>query len=306
MRSQSKKLPLISNIQRFSVDDGPGIRTTVFFKGCNLSCLWCHNPECISPSFSLLFLGNSCSNCGLCAGACGEEVHSFEDGRHILKRELCQTCGKCVDACRKGALSLIGKYYQVDELMDILKKDAPYYQRSGGGVTFSGGEPMLFTGYLVDILRECKKAGFHTAIDTAGNVDYSRFEEVTPLSDLFLYDIKLYNSERHQAVTGVPNRRILDNLIKLSLEGCNIIIRTPVIPGINTDRDELAAIADFIAFLPRPVELVQLLPYHSYGSGKYDSLGLTNHCQDFTTPEQELMAEALDIFQSRGVNATIS
>ena len=180
-------------------------------------------------------------------------------------------------------------------------------KNSGGGVTFSGGEPMLFTGYLVDILRECKKAGFHTAIDTAGNVDYSQFEEVTSLADLFLYDIKLYNSDKHQTATGVSNQRILDNLIKLSLKGCNIIIRTPVIPGINTDRDELAAIADFIACLPRLVELVQLLPYHKL-MGQVSMIVWASRIivRDFTTPEQELMAEALDIFQSRGINATIS
>lgn len=302
----SANLPLISNIQRFSVDDGPGIRTTVFFKGCNLNCRWCHNPECISPASSMQFLVGSCTNCGLCAGVCGEGVHSFDHGRHTLKREHCIACGKCQDVCPNSALSLIGRQYQVDELLAILKKDAPYYLHSGGGVTFSGGEPMLFADYLSEVLRACKKAGFHTAVDTAGNVDYARFEKVAPWADLFLYDVKLYDREKHIVVTGVSNQRILDNLIKLSEQGRAVIIRTPIIPGINTGPGELAAIADFIASLPHPVVMAQLLPYHSYGVGKYESLGLENKSADFQTPVQELMAAALEIFQNRGINATIS
>lgn len=295
----------ISNIQRFSVDDGPGIRTTVFFKGCNLKCRWCHNPECIPAHPSLQFVEKSCAGCGRCIEVCPREVHSIVGPRHLVKYTSCVACGKCVDACLSDALSIVGKVYDPDALLDILKKDMPYYARSGGGVTFSGGEPMLQLDYLQTMLQKCKESGLHTAVDTAGNVPYENFQQVMPYTDIFLYDIKLFDSEKHRDATAVPNERILSNLKQLTADGARVIVRTPVIMEINGDFKELEDIAGFLGSLSG-IELVQLLPYHSYGVGKYETLGMTSKIKNHTPPAEAFLEEALALFLAKGLNATIS
>ena len=296
---------IVSNIQRFSVDDGPGIRTTVFFKGCNLACLWCHNPECISATSSLQILQKTCAYCGRCVSACLHGGHQIADHFHSLNRRNCVACGACVDVCRAGALTLVGRAYTPQALLEILLKDRSYYEHSNGGVTFSGGEPMLQIDALCDILALAKQAGLHTAVDTAGCVPFSSFERAMPDTDVFLYDIKLFDAQRHKAATGVDNALILENLKKLTQAGAHAIIRVPVICEINGSLEELDAIASYLASLQH-IDLVQLLPYHAYGVGKYETLGLKNKIQSHTPPAQAFMEEALSQFLEKGITASIS
>ena len=296
----------ISNIQRFSLDDGPGIRTTIFFKGCNLQCKWCHNPECISADPLLQFTQSSCTSCQKCAIVCPQQVHHFtEEGNHLIDFHHCVQCGACVQHCPNAALSINGTYYKPEDLLTILKKDAHYYEKSAGGITFSGGEPMLQVDYLVQILKLCKSEGFHTAIDTAGNVPFSCFEQVLPYTDLFLYDIKFFSEETHRLATGVSNHQIKTNLQKLNDHGATLYIRTPVIAEYHTDLKEFQKIADFLAPLHN-IQLVQLLPYHNYGLGKYASIGLTNQLKNHIPPTQSFMEEALQIYLQAGLPAQIS
>ena len=302
-------VPYVSTLQRFSLDDGPGIRTTVFFKGCNLHCAWCHNPECIPTGTTLQFLENNCVGCGKCAAVCPQSVHSLTpEGGHTLSRSLCIACGKCVHDCPHGALNLIGSQYAPEELVNQLLRDRRYYETSGGGVTFSGGEPMLHPAYLAQVLCLCKKAELHTAVDTAGCVPFKSFETVLPWVDLFLYDIKLWDEERHRLATGVSNRRILENLRLLTDAGGSVFIRTPVIPGYNAEREELGHIAAFLAELPHreSIRLIQLLPYHSYGVGKYRSLGSVSRTEALRPPEDRFLQDALQLYLDLGLPAQIS
>ena len=298
--------PLISNIQRFSVDDGPGIRTTVFFKGCNLKCLWCHNPECISSGFSFQLMSNTCRNCGKCAEICQKKAHIFENGIHTVDRKLCVGCGECAYHCPASAISVIGKAYEPEELIKEVLKDRMYFETSGGGVTFSGGEPMLHPEYLRKVLMLAKEAGLHTAVDTAGNVPFSSFLRVLPYADLFLYDIKIWDEKKHRQATGVSNQLILENLRKLTETGAEVYIRTPVIMEWNGDLKEFDQISSYLAKLSHPVKLIQLLPYHSYGAGKYETLGLRNQIKDHTPPAAEFMQQALQLYLEKGLPAQIS
>ena len=298
--------PLVSNIQRFSVDDGPGIRTTVFFKGCNLRCAWCHNPECISSGVSIQLTKISCTLCGKCASLCQNQGHKFIDGQHEINRTNCIGCGKCAYYCPASAISIIGKSYTPEELITEILKDRKYFESSGGGVTFSGGEPMLHPEYLQKVLRLAKEAGLHTAIDTAGNIPFSSFEMVLPYTDLFLYDIKIWDEPKHRQATGVSNQLILDNLRRLTAAGADVFIRTPVIMEWNGQIQEFEHISAYLADLPKPVKLIQLLPYHSYGVGKYETLGLVNTIRDHTPPSDEFMQQALQPYLDKDLPARIS
>lgn len=301
--------PYISNIQRFSLDDGPGIRSTVFFKGCNLRCAWCHNPECILSGATLQLTEASCTGCGRCVEICSQGVHTInEAGRHLVDRSRCISCGKCAYFCRQTALRLIGTQYEPEALLEQLLKDQKYYASSDGGVTFSGGEPMLQPDYLAQVLRLCRDAGLHTAVDTAGCVPFRHFEQVLPWADLFLYDIKLWDSDRHRAATGVPNELILENLQRLTDAGAEVFIRTPIIPTYNDDLEELGQIARFLANLPgrEQIKLIQLLPYHNYGVGKYAALGADSKCTTLQPPPDAFMQEALQLYLNLGLPAQIS
>ena len=301
-----EEYPYISNLQRFSVDDGPGIRTTVFFKGCNLNCAWCHNPECIDRKITLQFLDNSCTGCGRCVRECSRGCHILNGSVHEIRRNLCIFCGKCAYWCPERALSLIGKQYEPDELLQELLKDQKYYETSEGGVTFSGGEPMLHWEYLKKVLHLAGNHHLHTAVDTAGNVPFSWYQEILDDTDLFLYDIKLWNRDRHLQATGVPNDQIKDNLIRLTECGVSIWIRIPVVMEWNGDLEEMTAIADFLKELPRIPEKIQLLPYHSYGAGKYRTIGKINRIRDHTPPADAFMEKLLALFLERDLPAQIS
>lgn len=283
----------ISNIQQFSLDDGPGIRTTVFFRGCNLRCAWCHNPECIPFQAILRYNESVCIGCGACVQGCPQGCHAVDGGRHTIDRAACTGCGACASRCPAGALELNGRGYFEDELFERIEADAEFFRDSGGGVTFSGGEPVLQNLFLSGILKRCRKAGFHTAVDTAGNVLWEMFETVLPDTDLFLYDVKFVTPEKHLAAAGVRNDKILRNLEELCRRGARIWVRVPLIPDFH-DMDEIQKIAAFLRDLT--LERIELIPYHRYGVGKYAALGLpyTLSCKE---PSPEWMGEARACFE---------
>jgi len=246
----------IFDIQRASFVDGPGIRTTVFFKGCHLRCKWCHNPESQNPHPEMMVHKNKCVGCGKCAEVCPHHLAS------------CDLCGKCVDACPHGARQIYGYEKSVDDIFEEIQKDKAFYDTSGGGVTFSGGECMLYPEYVSTLSRLCREQGISVAIDTAGNVPYFHFEAVLPYVDMFLYDIKCLDDALHRHGTGCGNVRILENLERLRTTGKRILIRVPVIPGFNDDA-EVERIKAYCAERGLPYEL---LPYHEIGESKKTAL----------------------------------
>ena len=263
----------IFEIQRTSFVDGPGIRTTVFFKGCNMKCKWCHNPESQQPQPQLMYYKNKCTGCGKCM-----EVCPFN-----LKK--CELCGECVKHCPHEARKICGREYTIDEIFTEVSKDKLFYDTSGGGVTFSGGECMLQIDFLAEILKKCRENGINTAVDTAGNVPWDYFEKILPYTDLFLYDIKAVDSEIHKNFTGVSNNLILNNLTGLFARTANIRIRIPIIPGVNDTTAETRNIKKFLSEY-KPLE-IELLPYHSMGEHKYDALNMK--MTNFKTPPQSVI-----------------
>ena len=261
----------IFEIKRFAVHDGDGIRTTVFFKGCPLKCVWCHNPEGILAKSELAYYAHKCISCGECLSVCPTGAHTIENGKHAFNCEKCIVCGKCVGACLGNALTLYGKETTVDELLPILLQDKEFYDHSDGGVTFSGGECMLQIDFLKAILEKCKENGIHTAVDTAGNVPWDYFEKILPYTDLFLYDVKCISEDLHKDGTGFSNRLILENLQKLSDKNAEIIVRVPVIPEFNGNDYEMQKIADYLKDLR--ISKVELLPYHAMGEHKWTAIG---------------------------------
>ena len=274
---------LIFDIQRGSYVDGPGIRTTVFFKGCNLKCKWCHNPESQYNSKQILFYKNKCSACGKCKSVC---PYCFEK---------CDFCGKCAYICPNHAREVCGKEYTIEEVFNEIIKDKRFYQFSKGGVTFSGGECLLQIDFLEEILRKCKQNDVHTAIDTAGCVPWEYFERILPYTDLFLFDVKCISENLHKEGTGASNRLILNNLQKLKEKQCKIIVRVPLIIEFNCNDEEMGEIAKYLNQLD--VEKVELLPYHAMGEYKWDAIGL--NANQYTVPTKEQIKKYSSLFNKK-------
>lgn len=252
---ESMRTPLIFDIKRASTNDGPGLRTVIFFKGCNLDCFWCHNPEGKKPLAQRAFFAAKCIGCGACKDVCPSPA-------------ACTACGRCTEGCPAQARRIYGKSYTVDRLFEIIQADAVFFAATGGGVTFSGGECMLYPEFLAEVAKRCKKNGISVAVDTAGNVPFSHFERVLPYVDLFLYDIKALDSELHRKGTGVENGLILQNLECLRERGKQIIIRTPVIPDFN----EGAEVERIKAYCILRGLAHELLAYHAFGESKKAAL----------------------------------
>lgn len=285
---------VIFNIQKYSIHDGPGIRTTVFLKGCPLSCSWCHNPESQSFEKELLFFSNRCINCGECLKVCN----------NMRKAELCTMCGSCASVCCTNAIELAGKEISVEALIKELEKDVIFYDSSKGGVTISGGEPLGQSEFTLELLLECKKRDINTAVDTSGYGNTDALEKIAGFADLFLYDIKLMDNEKHIQYTGVSNNLILHNLKMLSESGKKIWIRIPVIPGINDNAANIEATSKLIKSTVG-IQQVNLLPYHNTAMDKYRRLNKKYDLQDVKQPQKEYMDIILDLYRKQGINAYV-
>lgn len=309
-----KSKGLIFNIQRFSIHDGPGIRTTVFLKGCSMKCFWCHNPEGRQPRAEIQYFPEKCISCGECVQVCPNRAHILKDDKHIFLRELCQSAGECVKVCYSEALNLTGKEMSIDEIMEEIMRDRIFYDTSGGGVTLSGGEPVLNSEFSKNILKRCKDEALHTTIETCGNYPWKNLETLLPFIDFVMMDIKHLNPEKHEQVTGNSNELILANAKKLALTDKPILFRTPVIPSVNDTIEEIATISQFVkylmelrmknAFQKNRSEKIQfeLLPFHRLAADKYRSLAMEYKARDFTTLSSEEMTNLIDTAKSVGLN----
>ena len=262
----------IFDIMKFAIHDGPGIRTTVFLKGCPLKCLWCHNPESQKREKEISFIPEKCIGCGWCFEHCPQHAHIMQDGKHVLLRDRCERCGVCAEKCYAKAIEVIGREVTVEEVLTEVLKDKPFYDNSGGGMTVSGGEPMMQFEFTAALLRAAKDAGLHTCLDTSGFAPIDNYLKLLDLVDIFLYDIKDTDPERHKKTTGVPLPPVLDNLKKLDAAGGRTILRCPLIPGINADDKHLQGIAEIANSLTHLLEIT-LHPYHPLGKSKSERIG---------------------------------
>ena len=284
---------LITNVQRFSIHDGPGIRTTVFFKGCPLRCFWCHNPETWRLRPEVQVFPDRCIGCGVCFERCPQGVHVMVDGngsgtKRQFLRDRCKGCGTCVETCYAEALVMAGKWWTPEELLEELLRDKPFYDQSGGGITLSGGEPLLQQPFSLRTLQLCREAGLHTAIETAAYCRWEDLAELVPWLDLIMMDIKLLDDEDHKAATGVSNRRILRNARRLAETGIPLVVRTPVIPTVNDTPEAVCAIAQFASELDNLLYF-ELMPFHRLAEGKYRSLDIDYRARELEPPAGELM-----------------
>lgn len=266
---------LIFDIKRYAIHDGPGIRTTVFFKGCPMQCRWCHNPEGQSSKPELTFIENRCiKDCHECLSSCQRGALSLVNNQISINREECNLCGDCPDVCATQALEIIGRKISIEEVIEEILKDVVFYDESSGGVTFSGGEPLIQPDFLNALLEECEKRSIHTTLDTSGYASFKVLEKIRDKVDLFLYDLKMMNEGKHEKFTGVSNKLILENLRKLSEKVSNIVIRIPIIPGINDNEENINKTVKFISML-QGIRYISLLPYHKVGRQKYKRLNRT-------------------------------
>ena len=296
---------LIFDIKRYAINDGPGIRMTVFFKGCPLRCQWCHNPESISPEIQKLYTNSKCIGCSECVVNCPEEACELTAGGIITDTEKCTTCGICATLCPADATEISGRYYTVNEIMIEAEQETVFFDQSGGGITFSGGEPLYQPEFLLALLEACEQQEIHRVVDTTGLARTEVLMEVAKKTNLFLYDLKVMDEEKHKKFTGVSNRKILSNLKTLADSGANINLRMPLIKGVNSDEENLINTAKFIADLSGDPKPVSLLPYHNIAVGKHEKLGQIydeNGLGEVSVEEQQF---ALDIFSQYGVQAQI-
>ena len=287
----------IFEIKRFAVHDGDGIRTTVFFKGCPLKCVWCHNPEGIDFKPELAYYENKCINCGECIRVCPNNAHTIENGIHIFNREKCTGCGNCAEVCLGNALTLYGEEVTEDELLPKLLEDKEFYENSNGGVTLSGGECLMQSDFCAELLKKLKENGINTAVDTCGFVPQQAIDKVIPYTDVFLYDMKAYDEDIHIKCTGYSNKLILENI--KYIDSCNkaIEVRIPYVPDYNSDQIEKIAV--FLKDLNNLTK-VRILPYHNYASSKYTSLAKENTLPTQLPTDSE-MEDARTILRQYGL-----
>jgi pyruvate formate lyase activating enzyme len=295
---------IVFDIRRYSIHDGPGIRTTVFFKGCPLSCWWCHNPESQSAAVEMVFRASRCIACRACLEACEQGALTWNGDGPVVAPEKCRLCGACAEACYAEARQQVGREMTVEQVMAEVERDIAFYDESGGGVTISGGEPLLQRDFLSALLRACRAREIHTALDTSGFASWQTMERIRGDVDLFLYDLKLIDDARHRRATGVSNATILRNLRALSERGHAIRLRVPVIPGINADDESVRQIGALAAALPH-LDGVDLLPYHAIGIDKYARFNRAYHLPETRSPSDERMAEIAHILTGLGLAVKI-
>ncbi|MDY6825602.1 MAG: glycyl-radical enzyme activating protein [Bacillota bacterium] len=294
----------IFNIQRYSIDDGPGIRTTVFMKGCPLSCLWCSNPESQKSIPELSHRDHSCNHCGKCVEVCELKAIMSTDNGVNIDRDLCNCCGKCVDVCDPGALKIFGQAVTVDEVFEQITKDRDYYKITGGGITASGGEPLAQPEFVSALFKKCCEAGIHTCMDTSGYGSIEALEKVLPFTRLVLFDLKHMDPDLHRKYTGCDNAPVIRNLKRIVNEGTTFIIRIPLIPGVNDLDDQVKAFARAVVGIAGSTE-INIMPYHRYGQGKYKVLDRTYPLGELEPPTDEKLNSVKEIFQSFGLNCEV-
>ena len=294
---------IIFNIQRYSIHDGPGIRTTVFLKGCPLNCWWCQNPESQLSGQEMIFWEDRCIGCGACSLNCPSGAIQMENKKPVTDKSKCNLCGECSRICPTQAREMIGKKLTAEEIIKEVEKDLVFYEESGGGVTFSGGEPLGQSEFLESLLICCQKKKIHTAVDTSGYISWEILSKISSKIDLFLYDLKIMDSERHKKYTGVSNEIILENLKKLSSVHNNIFVRFPVIPGINDDYQNIKETGAFLSSLK--IAQVNLLPYHHIGIDKYKRLGKKFKLADIQPPSKKKLSEVSAILRKFNLNVKL-
>jgi len=286
---------LVFDLRKYSVHDGPGIRTTVFLKGCPLSCWWCHNPESQSAKPEMTLRSARCIGCMSCVEACPTGALTIDQGRFSFSEADCNWCGLCADACPADAREVLGRWMSVDQVLAKVERDVPFYDESGGGVTLSGGEPLMQPAFTRAVLQACRQRDIHTALDTAGYARWETLDSIRPHVNLFLFDLKLMDDTLHRKYTGVPNRLILDNLHRLRESGARVILRTPIVPGITDGDDNLRGIAQTAQQLG--IERIDILPYHHSAAAKYERLQRSYALPDVRPPSDERMQQLAALFE---------
>lgn len=296
---------LVFDIKRYAINDGPGIRVTIFLKGCPLSCRWCHNPESISPKVQKMYTESKCIGCGECVDICPVQACELTSEGIETNAGLCDRCGQCAEVCPALATEMSGRYESVEDLMRVIENERPFFDQSGGGVTFSGGEPLLYPEFLIRILDACGNLNIHRTVDTSGLAKAATLLNVARRTDLFLYDLKLMDSARHKEWTGAGNKRILKNLQALAGTGADIQIRIPLIKGVNTDKQNIEETAAFIATLSGPAKPIALLPYHNMAGGKAAKLGQSHDPGEMSAPGPQDLERIVSQFAGYGLAASI-
>ena len=297
--------PLIFDIKRYAINDGPGIRMTIFTKGCPLSCVWCHNPESQSPHGQKMYTADKCIGCLACVEACPENACELKPNGIVTDPELCKLCGTCAEVCPTKATEMTGQIISKEELFAKIENERVFFDQSGGGVTFSGGEPLQHADYLIEMLDELGERGIHRVVDTTGLAKTETLLKVASRTDHFLYDLKLMDSTKHKAWTGVPNEKILENLQILAETGATINIRIPLIKGVNADEENIRQTAEFVANLAGEKKTVNLLPYHNIAARKYQKLGGEYDPSGMETPSKAEQERCIEIFAEHGLEAIV-
>ena len=295
----------IFNIQRFSVQDGPGIRTTVFMKGCPLTCPWCSNPESQKSHPELAHVDLLCDGCGRCLPVCEPKAISLEGERVRVDRRLCDNCGRCLEVCAPGSLKMFGSEISVEEALREIEKDAPYYRNSKGGVTASGGEPLRQPRFVASLFRRCRESGIHTALDTCGYAPRDALQSVLEHTDLVLYDLKLVDDERHIEILGTSNHPILDNARFVAGSGVPLIIRIPLVPGFTETEENIRAVVRFIEDVGEGVTAIHVLPYHRFGLDKYPMLDRNYELGELTPLPEERIRAVVESLGELGLDCEI-
>ena len=297
---------VVFNIQRFSIHDGPGIRSTVFLKGCALNCPWCQNPESIRLLPEIITRDIKCIKSGKCADICPQGAISLAEGLRVIDWEKCDYCLKCAEVCPSKSIEVAGEHKSVDEVIEEVEKDSSYYRRTGGGMTISGGDPLVQWRFTLALLQKARKKGIHTALDTTGYARWEVLDDILNYTNLVLYDVKHMDSAKHREATGVPNEPILENLLKtVKKPGVKVWIRCPIIPGFNDQEEELEKLCEFVVTLGPAVEKISLLPFHKFGELKYTATGKVYAYRNCTLLSDERVEELKGLISSHGLHTEI-